>query len=90
MKGKEPLLVVAMALVVVGGGMQLVEAWPHLVTRLTTLRLVSLALVHIGAVGSLVGVYLKSRKGVIGPEDVLYLAVLMLLTWSMDLGLLAR
>ena len=46
--------------------------------------------VHVGTLRVLAGVYMKSGKGTICPGEVLYVAELMVLSWSMDLGLLAR
>lgn len=90
MATRRTALLAATVMVAVGGVMQVVDAWPQLVLHLSRLRLISLALVHLGALGVLAGVYRQSQKGKIGSEEVIYLAGLMLLTWSMDLSVVAR
>jgi hypothetical protein len=90
MKTKEAVMLGAGALAVIANILQVVEAWPNLTTRLTTLRLIAIALVHTGALILLVAIYLKSRKDRIRPDEVLLIAVTTLVTWSIDLGTLAR
>ena len=90
MKSREAVMLGAGALAVIANILQIVEAWPNLITQLTTLRLAAIALVHTGALILLVAIYLKSRKDRIRPDEVLLMAVMTLLTWSIDLGPLAR
>ncbi|MEO8178832.1 MAG: hypothetical protein ABI895_08370 [Deltaproteobacteria bacterium] len=90
MKRTERRQLVAVGIMLAGWIVMIVDAWPQLVTRLSSLLWVSVVAIHGGALVVAVHVYLESRKQATTSREILNLLSSWLMTWVLDFALFTK
>ncbi len=91
MRRSESFMFGAVALLLIAYGLQVADVWPILIAHLTIISWAALALVHLGAILTVASIYMKTRKAHSFQQlEILSLTAMMLITWSVDFGLIAK
>jgi hypothetical protein len=91
MKSMERVQLVAVSVVFAGWILEIVDAWPILVARLSALMWVPVVSIHGGALVLAFHVYLRSRKlPALASGEVLTLLSAWMMTWALDFSIFTK